>query len=73
MDVSFFANEKYKILVCMQERQINVLGNTYVPLSQRQIAEITEISYRTVNNVIKDLRGITDILQCKALLAAIIL
>ena len=56
MDVSFFTNEKYKILACMQERQIDVLGIKYVPLFQRQIAEITEISYKTVNNFIKELR-----------------
>ena len=56
MDMSFFTNEKYKILACMQERQIDVMGRKYVPLSQRQIAEITEISYKTVNNAIKELK-----------------
>ena len=40
----------------MQERQTDIEGSKYVLLSQRQIAEITEISYKTVNNAIKDLR-----------------
>jgi len=40
----------------MSERQIDVAGNTYVPLSQQQIADITEISKKTVNMIIKELK-----------------
>jgi biotin operon repressor len=40
----------------MQERQIDILGTQYVPLSQRQIAKITGIAYKTVNNAMKSLR-----------------
>ena len=56
MDVNFFTNDRYKILACMQKRQIDISGVQYVPLSQRQIAEITGIAYKTVNGIMKTLR-----------------
>ncbi|MDR1059350.1 MAG: helix-turn-helix domain-containing protein [Treponema sp.] len=40
----------------MQQRQIDISGNQCVPLSQRQIAEITGIAYKTVNSIMKALR-----------------
>jgi biotin operon repressor len=40
----------------MQQRQIAISGTQCVPLSQRQIAEITGIAYKTVNNIMKVLR-----------------
>ena len=40
----------------MQQRQIDISGTQYVPLSQRQIAEITGIAYKTVNGIMKTLR-----------------
>ena len=40
----------------MSERQIEVAGYVFVPLSQQQIAEITEISKKTVNTIIKQLK-----------------
>ncbi|MDR1091371.1 MAG: winged helix-turn-helix transcriptional regulator [Prevotella sp.] len=55
MDIEFFTNDRFKILSCMQQRQIDILGNQYVPLSQRQIAKITGIAYKTVNSIIKAL------------------
>jgi predicted transcriptional regulator len=56
MNIEFFTNNRFKILSCMQQRQIDISGNQYVPLSQRQIAEITGIAYKTVNSVMKALR-----------------
>jgi predicted transcriptional regulator len=56
MDIEFFTNDKFKILFCMQQRQIDILGNQYVLLSQRQIAAITGIAYKTVNSIMKALR-----------------
>ena len=43
MNIDFFTNDRFKVLSCMQQRQVDILGNQYVPLSQRQIAEITGI------------------------------
>jgi biotin operon repressor len=56
MDMEFFANCKYKILSCMHQRQVDVAGENIVQLSQRQIAEITGIAYKTVNISMKALR-----------------
>ena len=56
MNVSYFTNDKYKVLICMAERQIEVSGVVYTPLSQRQVADITGISFGTVNTIIKDLK-----------------
>ena len=41
----------------MAERQIEISGKVVSPLSQRQIAEITGLAYKTVNNIIKELRN----------------
>jgi predicted transcriptional regulator len=56
MSIDFFTNNRYKILACMQQCQIKVLGSQYVPLSQRQIAGITGIAYGTVNSTMKSLQ-----------------
>lgn len=56
MSINFFTNDRFKILHCMAERQIDVAGNILVPLSQQQIADITEISKKTVNIIIKELK-----------------
>jgi len=57
LGIEFFTNDRYKILSCMAERQIEVVGKIYAPLSQRQIAEITGLAYKTVNTIIKELRN----------------
>ena len=56
MSIDFFTNDRYKILSSMAERQIEVAENIYAPLSQRQISEITGLSYKTVNSIIKELK-----------------
>jgi biotin operon repressor len=56
MDIDFFTNDRFRVLTCMQQRQIDISGSQCVPLSQRQIAEITGIAYKTVNSVMKTLR-----------------
>lgn len=55
-NIDYFLNHRFRVLKCMEERQIEVSGLTYVPLSQRQIAEITGIAFGTVNSIIKDLK-----------------
>jgi len=56
MNIEFFTNDRYKVLECMCQRQIDISGNQCVPLSQRQIAEMTGVAYKTVNNIIKALK-----------------
>jgi predicted transcriptional regulator len=55
MITDFFTNNKFKILSCMQQRQIDISGTQCVPLSQRQIAGITGLAYKTVNTAMKAL------------------
>jgi biotin operon repressor len=57
MNIDFFTNDRYKILDCMQQRQIDISGYKIVPLSQRQISGITGMAYKTVNNIIKELKA----------------
>ncbi len=57
MNVSFFTNDKYKVLICMAERQIEVSGVVYTLLSQRQVVDSTGIAFGTVNTIIKDLKN----------------
>lgn len=56
MNLDFFTNDRYKVLDCMKQRQIDVSGVQVVPLSQRQISDITGMAYKTVNNIIKELK-----------------
>jgi CRP-like cAMP-binding protein len=56
MGVDFFTNDRYRVLDCMQKRQIDISGSLCVPLSQRQIAEMTGIAYKTVNDIMKLLK-----------------
>jgi predicted transcriptional regulator len=51
----FFTNNRFKILSCMQQRQIDISGTQWVPLSQRQRAGMTGIAYKPVNNALKAL------------------
>lgn len=57
MNIDFFTNDRYKILSCMSERQIDISGDQIVPLSQRQISSITGVAYKTVNGIIKELKA----------------
>jgi predicted transcriptional regulator len=63
MGIDFFMNDRYKVLFCLSERQIDVNGKLFTPLSQEQISEIVGISKATVNTVIKDLKKEKYIVQ----------
>jgi predicted transcriptional regulator len=57
MGIKFFTNDRFNILSCMQKRQIDLLGNQYDPLLQRQIAEIAGRAYKIVDSIMKSLRN----------------
>lgn len=63
MGIDFFANERYKVLMCLYERQIEVNGKIYAPLSQEEISQVVGISKATVNNVLKELKKEKYIVQ----------
>lgn len=63
MGIDFFANERYKVLMCLYERQIEVNGKIYAPLLQEEISQVVGISKATVNNVLKELKKEKYIVQ----------
>lgn len=63
MSLEFFSNDRYRILQCMAERQIEVNGKTIVPLSQQDIADVVQLSKKKVNTIIGELKENGYILQ----------
>lgn len=54
--LDYFANDKYKVLKCMYERQISVNGIYIIKLSQQEIADILSFTKPKVNSIISDLK-----------------
>lgn len=52
----FFVNDKYKVLECMEQRQISVNDKSIVKLSQQEIADILGFTKTKVNNIVRDLK-----------------
>lgn len=63
MGIDFFTNDRFKVLFCMAERQIEVKNKIFVPLSQQEISEVVGISKKTVNTIIKELKENGYIIQ----------
>lgn len=63
MSLEFFSNDRYKILQCMVERQIEVKDKIIVPLSQQDIADIVKLSKKKVNTIIGELKDNGYVLQ----------
>lgn len=56
MNLEFFSNDRYKILQCMFDRQIEIGGQSVVPLSQQNIADVVQLSKKKVNTIIGELK-----------------
>lgn len=63
MSLEFFSNDRFKILQCMSERQIEVNGKIIVPLSQQDIADMVQLSKKKVNAIIGELKENGYIIQ----------
>lgn len=63
MSLEFFSNDRYKVLQCMIERQIEVKDKIIVPLSQQDIADIVKLSKKKVNTIIGELKDNGYVLQ----------
>lgn len=63
MSLEFFSNDRYKILQCMADRQIEIKGEIIVPLSQQDIADIVQLSKKKVNTIVGELKEQGYILQ----------
>lgn len=57
MIIEYFANDKYRVLSCMAERQISVNGNMVIKLSQQEIADMLQLSKVKVNGIIAELKA----------------
>lgn len=53
---NFFVNDKFKVLECMEQRQIQVNGESIVKLSQQEIADILGFTKTKVNNIVRELK-----------------
>lgn len=53
-----FANDKYKLLLFLSKKQIDIAGNCYISLSQQEIADGIGFSKLKTNNLIKDLKDL---------------
>lgn len=56
MTMSYFGNDKYKVLNCIFSRQITVAEETVTKLSQEEISTIVGISKVKVNSIISELK-----------------
>ena len=54
---NFFVNDKFKVLECMEQRQIQVNDESIVKLSQQEIADILGFTKTKVNNIVRELKG----------------
>lgn len=54
--IDYFTNDKYKVLKCMAERQIEVKNTHIVKLSQQNIADILQLTKVKVNSIIGELK-----------------
>lgn len=52
----FFMNDKYRVLLCMADRQISVNQTMIVKLSQQEIADILGFNKAKVNSIIGELK-----------------
>lgn len=55
MTLSFFANEKFDYLELLSQNQVTVKGDSYVVLSQQELADMLHISKQKSNKIINEL------------------
>ena len=53
-----FANDKYKLLHFLSTMQVDIAGNSYVSLSQQEIADGVGFSKLKTNGLIKELKAL---------------
>lgn len=63
MNFEYFANDKYKVLLCMAERQISVNGAMVIKLSQQEVADMLQMSKVKVNSIISELKSDDFLIQ----------
>lgn len=57
MNIDYFGNDKYRVLACMEKRQISVKDSNVIKLSQQEIADILNLSKVKINAIISELKS----------------
>lgn len=58
-----FSNERYLILKLLREHQVNIKGESYISLSQQEIADIAHFSKSKTNRILHELISIGCIIN----------
>ena len=53
--LEFFGNDRYSLLVMLQNNQIKVKDDFYIPLSQQEIADMIQFSKLKTNKLLNEL------------------
>lgn len=56
MNLELFANDRYKVLKILSENQITIKEESYVPLSQQEIADLVHFSKLKTNKIMNELK-----------------
>lgn len=67
LTLEYFTNDKYKLLEVLYDKQIRIKNNTYIPLSQQEIADIVNFSKLKTNKLLNELidKQLVDVFQGK--------
>lgn len=62
LKMNYFGNDNYKILKILNDNQVEILGDTIIPITQQEIANLAQFSKVKTNQIINDLidKGFTD-------------
>lgn len=55
MRIEYFLTDSYKVLKCLCENEVVLMGNKVIPMTQDQIAKTTKLSKTKVHGIIQDL------------------
>lgn len=58
MDLTYFLNDKYKLLKLLYDNQLEIKGNVYISLSQQEMADIAHFSKLKTNTIINELKDL---------------
>ena len=55
LKMNYFGNDNYKVLKIMNDNQVEILGETIIPLTQQDVADLAKFSRVKTNQIINDL------------------
>lgn len=53
--IDYFVNDRYKLLKTLSEHQIDVANETFIPVTQAELAKMLNISKVTINKILGEL------------------